>query len=100
MTLALPFVLVAASKDFTTRLVKILSLTSAVLVCYSRIALQRHYLSDVLAGLGIALLFVVIGIWIANYFYERRKIGQAMLVTLSKRLGFVFFGLAVALCLI
>jgi undecaprenyl-diphosphatase len=100
MTLALPFVLVAASKNFTTRLVKILSLTSAVLVCYSRIALQRHFLSDVLAGFGIALLFVVIAIWIVNHFYKRRKVGQALLATLSKRLGFVFFGLAVILCLI
>ena len=100
MTLALPFLLVAASKDFITKLVKILTLSTAVLVCYSRIALQRHYLSDVLAGFGVALLFVVITNWIANRFYEKRKIDQAMLATITKRLGFVFFGLAVLLYMI
>ena len=100
MTLALPFFLVAASKDFATRLVKALTLTSAVLVCYSRIALQRHYLSDVLGGIGVALLFVVIANWFANRFYEKMKIDQTRLATLTKRLGFVFFGLAVLLYMI
>ena len=100
MTLALPFLLVAASKDFTTRLVKILTTSTAVLVCYSRIALQRHYLSDVLAGVGVALLFVVITNWFVNRFYAGRKVDQAMLAILTKRLGFVFFGLAVFLYMI
>jgi undecaprenyl-diphosphatase len=100
MTLALPFFLMAAGKDFGTRLVKVLTLTSAVLVCYSRIALQRHYLSDVLGGIGIALLFIVIANWFLNRFYERMKIDQARLATITKRLGFVFFVLAVFLYMI
>ena len=90
----------AASKDFATRLVKALTLTSAVLVCYSRIALQRHYFSDVLGGIGVALLFVVIANWFVNRFYEKMKIDQTRLATLAKRLGFVFFGLAVLLYMI
>jgi membrane-associated phospholipid phosphatase len=100
MTLALPFFLMAAGKDFATRLVKVITLTSAVLVCYSRIALQRHYLSDVLGGIGIALLFVVISNWFLNRFYERMKIDQARLATITKRLSFVFFVLALFLCMI
>jgi undecaprenyl-diphosphatase len=100
MTLALPFFLIAAGKDFATRLVKVITLTSAVLVCYSRIALQRHYLSDVLGGIGIALLFVVIANWFSNRFYEKMKIDQARLAIITKRLGFVFFVLAVFLCMI
>jgi undecaprenyl-diphosphatase len=100
MTLALPFFLVAASKDLATRLVKVLTLTSAVMVCYSRIALQRHYLSDVLGGIAVALLFVVIGNWVANRFYERMKIDQARLATMAQRLGLVFFGSAVLLTMI
>jgi membrane-associated phospholipid phosphatase len=71
-----------------------------VLVCYSRIALQRHYLSDVLGGIGIALLFVLIGNWFTNRFYARMKVDQARLVMMTKRLGFVFFVLAVFLYMI
>lgn len=100
MTLALPFLLVAAGKDWGTKLVKVLTLTSAVLVCYSRVALQRHYLSDVLGGIGVALLFVVIGNWITNRFFERMKVDQTRLEMLTKRLGFVFFALAVLLTMI
>ena len=100
MTLALPFFLMAMSKDLVTRLVKALTMISAVLVCYSRIALQRHYLSDVLGGIGIALLFVVIANWLVNRFTVRMKIDQARLAIVTKRLGFVFFGLAVLLVMI
>ncbi len=100
MALALPFFIMAAGKNFVTRLVKVLTLTSAVLVCYSRIALQRHYLSDVLGGIGIALLFVVIGHWLVNRFYEKMKVDQARLAIVTKRLGFVFLGLAALLTMI
>jgi tellurite resistance protein TehA-like permease len=66
-------------------------------VCCSRIALQKHYLSDVLAGIAVALFFIVIAIWIANNIYKRRKMDEAKLTILNKKLGFVFIGLAVLL---
>ncbi len=100
LVLALPFVIVASGKDVITKLLKAIALTSAVLVSYSRIALQKHYLSDVLAALGISLIFVIVTNWFVNRLYKAKKFDQAKLEVISKRLGLVFSVLAVVLCLI
>jgi undecaprenyl-diphosphatase len=97
MGLALPFVIMALNKDVITKISKVIILLIATLVCCSRIALQKHYLSDVLAGIAVALFFIVIAIWIANNIYKRRKMDEAKLTILNKKLGFVFIGLAVLL---
>ena len=72
----------------------------AMLVCYSRIALQKHYLSDILAGVGTALFFLLIVVWVVNYFYRLQKMDEKKLYLMNKRLRFVFLGLAVVLCMI
>ncbi len=100
MALALPFVIMASNKDIVTRVIKILVLIVALLVCYSRIALQKHFFSDVLAGVATALLFIVVAFWIVNGVYARRKIDEEKLSGLNKKLGFIFLALAVLLSII
>jgi undecaprenyl-diphosphatase len=58
VALALPFLLFVAAKDGWRALVKILLAILAVAVCYSRVLLGAHYVSDVLAGIGMALICV------------------------------------------
>lgn len=99
LALALPFVIVASGKELKTRLLKALVLVSALLVAYSRIALQRHYLSDVLAALGVALVFVPVATWFVNRQYQKRGMDPEKLARFSSRLGVVFVFLAVALCM-
>lgn len=97
LALALPFVIAASGKDLKTRLLKILLLASALLVAYSRIALQRHYLSDILAALGVALVFVPVANWVANWQFQKLGMDTEKLARLPNRLGLVFIFLAVAL---
>jgi membrane-associated phospholipid phosphatase len=73
---------------------------AALLVCYSRITLQVHFLSDVLAGIGTALFFMPIAVWITNSIYKKRKIDDRKLTLLTQKLIYVFIGLTIILCLI
>lgn len=56
MALALPFFLLIAAKDKWHKGAKILLTAIAFGVCYSRVVLGAHYVSDVLAGIGMALI--------------------------------------------
>lgn len=100
MGLALPFIIMALNKGTITKIFKALIFLFAILVCYSRIALQKHFLSDVLAGIAIALFFVFVAIRVANYMYKRKNTDEIELSYLNKKLGFIFTGLAILLCLI
>ena len=100
MGLALPFVIMALNKDPITKIFKILISLFAILVCYSRIALQKHFLSDVLAGIAIALFFVFTAVWVVNCFYKRRNMDDNKLSFMNKRLGFIFAVLAILLSVI
>jgi membrane-associated phospholipid phosphatase len=100
MALALPFVMMALNKYIITRVFKITVLSLAILVSFSRIALQKHYLSDVLSGISVALFFMLIAAWVVNRMLELRKFDNPKLMLLNKRLGFVFIVLAIFLILI
>jgi len=56
MALALPFLLLITAKDYWLKGVKILLAIIVFGVCYSRVLLGAHYVSDVLAGVGMALI--------------------------------------------
>jgi len=56
VALALPFLLFIAAKDNWHKGVKILLAMVVLGVCYSRVLLGAHYVSDVLAGVGMALI--------------------------------------------
>lgn len=98
MALALPFVLMASGKSNIINIVKILALIAASLVCYSRIAQQAHFLSDVLAGIGTALFFIPIAVWVTNKLYKKRKLDEHQLSMLSQKIMLIFIGLTVILC--
>jgi len=100
MALALPFVILAVGKAPLIRALKLSVFVTALLVCYSRIALQRHFLSDVLAGIATALLFVLVARWVVNMFLKRQRVDFRKSAVLNRRLAFVFVGMAVIVCLI
>jgi len=100
MALALPFLLFASRKNIITIIFRILLLTAALLVCYSRIALQAHFLSDVIAGIGTALFFIPFSILFVNFLYRRNKVNGDKLNLMSKKYFFIFMGLTIILCLI
>ncbi|MBN2554651.1 MAG: phosphatase PAP2 family protein [Anaerolineales bacterium] len=100
MSLALPFLLMASGSIGTNRLFKVTQITAAILVSYSRLALQRHYPSDILAGAAFGLLAVVIGVYIVNAMYRRQGMDAEKLQRLSFPLALIFIVLAVFLCVI
>lgn len=100
MSLALPFVLMASRKSAIIQIIKVIVFLTALLVCYSRIALQVHFLSDVLAGIGTALFFIPIAVWITDSIYKKRKIDDRKLTLLTQKLIYIFIGLTIILCLI
>jgi undecaprenyl-diphosphatase len=97
MALALPFLLFATRKNIITTIVKILVITAALLVCYSRIALQAHFLSDVLAGIGTALFFIPFSVLFVNFNFRRNKVNVDKLNLMSKKIIFLFIGLTIIL---
>ena len=97
MALALPFLLFATRKNIITIIIKILVITTALLVCYSRIALQAHFLSDVLAGIGTALFFIPFSILFVNFSFKRNKVNVDKLNLMSKKFIFLFIGLTIIL---
>jgi undecaprenyl-diphosphatase len=56
VALALPFLVLIGAKDNWHKGLKILLAMIALSVCYSRVLLGAHYVSDVLAGIGMALI--------------------------------------------
>lgn len=95
--LALPFVLIVPAGSIVVRTVKLSLLLVASLVCYSRIALGAHYLSDVLAGAALALACVPIAIAVANSVYRRGNVTSEKLNTVVMRLMVVLFALTLGL---
>jgi membrane-associated phospholipid phosphatase len=93
MALALSFMLMMSNSNKTKVVFKILTLFMAILVCYSRIVLQKHYLSDILAGIGTALFFLVPSVFIVNFIFKYRNINENKLHALNNRIVIIFFGL-------
>lgn len=97
MALALPFVLVVPPRILAVRVVKLALLFLAALVCYSRIVLGAHYLSDILAGTALGLACVLVATPAANAIFHRGKVTPKKLNTMAKRLMLVLLILTVAL---
>jgi len=91
--LTLPFLVFAAGKKKWRTPVKIFFLFAAAAIAYSRIVLGVHYLSDILAGIGTALLFLPIATAAANAIYKERRLAEAGLGRMSAICGLVMLGL-------
>lgn len=97
LALALPFVLIVPSISALVRFVKFALLLAASLVCYSRIVLGAHYLSDVLAGAALAIACVPVAMAAANRIYARGQITPEKLDSVVRRLTAVLCVLTLVL---
>jgi membrane-associated phospholipid phosphatase len=76
MALALPYFLLISTKHQLNVVFRFTVLSIAIAVCYSRILLQAHYLSDVLAGIGTAIVFFPIAVFLSNKIYKLKKLNK------------------------
>jgi membrane-associated phospholipid phosphatase len=87
IALVLPFILLVSSSKAIHKGMKITLGLIALGVCFSRIVLGAHYLSDVLAGVGTALVGLPLSMIFANMILRRRK--QEELARLSYVWGLI-----------
>ena len=74
IALILPFIYVVSAKETYKwiNLVKGVLIFLAAAVCYSRILLGAHFLSDILAGLGMALMSLPVTIYFGNLILKKK----------------------------
>lgn len=87
IALILPFLLLVNHSKSLHKGIKIIISLIGIGVCFSRISLGAHYLSDVLAGIGTALLGLPLTMIFANMVL--RNVNQDRLQTLSIVWGFL-----------
>jgi membrane-associated phospholipid phosphatase len=85
--LVLPFILLVSHSKNLHKGIKIVIGLIAGGVCFSRIVLGAHYVSDVLAGIGMALIGLPLSMMFANMVL--RKMKQEQLPKLSYVWGFL-----------
>ena len=95
MALALPFLLLIAAKDNWHKWAKVLIAIIVLGVCYSRVLLGAHYVSDVLAGVGMALTCLPLATVLSNM--ALRRMTRERLNTAIKVWAVVLVGLMVYL---
>lgn len=87
IALVLPFILLISHSKNLHKGIKIVIGLLAGGVCFSRIVLGAHYVSDVLAGIGMALIGLPLSMMFANLLL--RKMKQEQLPKLSYVWGFL-----------
>jgi membrane-associated phospholipid phosphatase len=87
VALVLPFILLVSHSNHFHKGMKIVIGLIAGGVCFSRIVLGAHYVSDVLAGIGMALVGLPLSMMFANMLL--RKMKQEQLPKLSYVWGFL-----------
>jgi membrane-associated phospholipid phosphatase len=98
LALAVPFVIFVPNRRRWIVLLKGALLLVAVSVCWSRILLARHYLSDVLGAFGLTLLLLPVLILLCNRIFSRTPVEK---LRLAVRVWTVaLFGLALLLLLL
>lgn len=100
LALVLPFVILSKRREWGALLLKICLIVVALAVGYSRLALQKHFLSDVLAGAGLSMILLPVAVWLTNGFYRRRGIDRLRLTNLNKRLRIIFAAFTFILLLV
>jgi undecaprenyl-diphosphatase len=87
IALVLPFILLVSHSSHLHKGIKIVIGLAAAGVCFSRIVLGAHYVSDVLAGIGTALIGLPLCMMFGNLLLRRMK--QEQLPKLSFVWGFL-----------
>jgi membrane-associated phospholipid phosphatase len=85
IALILPFILLVDDSNNLHKAIKIVIAFIAGGVCFSRIVLGAHYVSDVVAGIGMALIGLPLSMLFASM--ALRKMKQEQLPFLSKIWG-------------
>jgi len=98
MALAIPFVIFISNVPPWNVLFKAVVLVAAISVGYARIFLGVHYLSDVLAGMGVAIGTLPLEVWAANKIC--RKIGREKLESRVKVWAAILFFLMLYLLML
>ncbi|MBC8468625.1 MAG: phosphatase PAP2 family protein [Planctomycetes bacterium] len=94
MALALPFLFYAEYKGRFHTLVKCILVFVALMVCFSRIFLGAHYLSDVLAGIGWVFLCLPVSVMLSNKLLRKmtyQKFERAAKIWILVYLGFMIY---------
>ncbi|MFN2303620.1 MAG: phosphatase PAP2 family protein [Anaerolineales bacterium] len=91
VALILPFLLLVSGSKNIHKIIKIVIVVIASGVCFSRIALGAHYVSDVLAGIGMALIGLPLSMLFANMVLRKASRDQL------KRLSIIWTILLVVL---
>jgi len=76
MALALPYFLLISGNHRLNTVFRFTVLGIAIVVCYSRIILQAHFVSDVLAGAGTAIMFLPVAVFLSNKIYKLKKLNK------------------------
>jgi membrane-associated phospholipid phosphatase len=87
IALILPFLVLVGNDKSLHKAIKVIIALIGVGVCFSRIALGAHYLSDVLAGIGMALVGLPLTMLFSNMLL--RKMKKEKLPALSIVWGFL-----------
>jgi membrane-associated phospholipid phosphatase len=98
IALALPFILLVKDSKIIHKGIKLLIGALALGVCFSRIILGAHFVSDVLAGIGTALIGLPLSMLFANIPLSKMK--QEQLPKVSFVWGFLLIFLTVIFLLI
>ena len=94
LALALPFLFYAEYKGRFHTLVKCILVFVALMVCFSRIFLGAHYLSDVLAGIGWAFLCLPVSVILSNKLLRKmtyKRFEFAAKIWILVYLGFMIY---------
>lgn len=87
--LILPFVIFAGDGQRKRRALRGFLAATAVAVAYSRVLLGVHYLGDVLAGAGTALLFLPLVVMAANVLYRKERVEGSRMEGLAVACGLI-----------
>ena len=98
IALILPFLLIVSNKKILHVVIKFVITLIAVGVCFSRVVLGAHYLSDVIAGIGMALIGLPVSMLFANMVLRKAK--KEQLQKLSLVWGFLLIFLTAVFMLL
>jgi undecaprenyl-diphosphatase len=94
MAMALPFLFLIPTRDQWHKAAKVLIAVIAMGVSYSRVVLGAHYVSDVLAGIGLAMATLPLVVLVVNKFLARmtnKTLDKAIIVWAIVLLGLMIF---------
>ena len=94
VALVLPFLFYAEYKGGVHTLVKCVLVFVASMVCFSRIFLGAHYLSDVLSGIGLVFICLPVSVMLSNKILRKmtyQKFELAAKIWILVYLGFMIY---------